>query len=153
MIVLRLAHGIRSHFPARVSEWALAAALTTWGYILLLPQDTFAISPAYRHMAAMASETKWGSAAVTIGGVRLLALIINGTFAETPYGKISPHVRGLTAFFSCFAWVQILIGLLGSGDAVPGIGIVFWVLVLDIYNTVRAFGDAGDVDRVRKNGG
>ena len=34
MIVLRMAGGIREHFPARVSEWIMTGAILGWSIVL-----------------------------------------------------------------------------------------------------------------------
>ena len=152
MIILRIAEGIRNHFPARASEWALAAGLSHWGRIVYNEPSIFN-RPGFSQMAEWAEPRTWGLAAMTVGGIRLIALVINGTFADTRYGQISPHVRGATAFLSCFVWLQIYLGLQISGDTTTGLGIYPYLLALDCYNTARAFGDAGEADRAKKYGG
>ena len=126
--------------------------LTHWGSIVYQDPGVFS-RPGFTQMAEWAEPRTWALAAMTVGGMRLLALIINGTFAHTRYGKISPHVRGVTAFVSCFVWLQIYFGLLVSGDTTTGLGIYPYLLALDCFNTARAFGDAGEVDRAKRHGG
>lgn len=153
MVVLRIADGIRSHFPARASEWALAGIMAGWGWTLLRPVETFATSRAYSQMAVMADESTWGWGAITVGLVRLVALVVNGTFANTVYARMSPHVRGLFAFFACFIWLQITLGLIGSREIAPGVWAYGGLFALDAYNAIRTFGEAAQTDRARRNAG
>jgi len=144
---VRLYLGIHDHFPARRSEWVLACILVVWGWILLRPAEVFAGNPAWSQMAAIMSEQTWGRVAVTIGSFRLLALIINGTFAKTWYGRWSPHVRALASFLSCFVWFQISFGLVASEAATTGLAVYPGLLLLDAMNIVSATRDAASMDK------
>ena len=68
VIIARVFTGITNHFPVRASEWALAFMMVGWGFIVLQPDEMFAVVPAYSHMSMIASETAWGSATTCIGG-------------------------------------------------------------------------------------
>jgi hypothetical protein len=149
---VRLARGVVEHFPARASEWALAGMMVSWGYLILLPEAMFTRSPAFNEMAAMASETTWGLAAMGIGLVRLVALFINGTFAQTWYGRWSPHVRGMMSALAVFVWLSISIGVLQSSTVTTGMAVYPWLTALDIWNALRAFKDSGTMDGSRNNG-
>lgn len=151
MVVLRVIRGIHDHFPARASEWALSVMLFNLGLILALPRQTLQESPSLSGLARIASEDVWAWALLIIGSVRLMALVINGTFVHTTYGRWSPHVRAFLAFASCFFWMQITVGLTLSPTFATGLGIYPVLLALDMYNTARAAGDAALVDRARKN--
>jgi len=144
---VRLYLGIHDHFPARRSEWVLACILIAWGWILLKPAAAFAGNPAWSQMAAMMSEESWGRLAIAIGAFRLVALIINGTFARTWYGRWSPHVRALASFLTCFLWFQISFGLLASDAATTGLAVYPGLFVLDVMNIVAAARDAGSMDK------
>lgn len=153
MIVLRLAQGVQKHFAARRSEWALAFGLTGWGYVVAKPSILFTTVPAYSYMAQMASEATWGRGALIIGMLRILALIINGTFPGTIYGEYSPAVRGVFSFASCFVWASITIGLFASTADAPGSFIYLFVcFCLDFTNGYSAMQDFGRVRGAKKNG-
>lgn len=148
MIVIRMVKGVSDHFPARRSEWVLAAMLLGWGIILGPPSTSvFATSPAFAGLDGMAPEWVWAWVCLLIGVVRLLALLINGTFAHTFYGHWSPHVRGALAFLSCFIWTAISIGVFNSGALTTGIIIYPGLLALEITNLKEAWQDAGEADR------
>ena len=153
MIILRVvAAGIAEHFPARRSEWVMAAMMMGWGALVLRPSDIFEQSPAWQPLAAWASEPVWGTAALLIGALRLCALIINGTFYQSWYGRWSPHVRALASFLSCFIWMQLSWGLLNAPIVSTGLSIYPGLLVLDLMNVAAAASDAGKMDRAQKHG-
>jgi hypothetical protein len=83
-----------------------------------------------------------------IGLVRLLALIVNGTFADSIYARWSPHVRGVCAFLSCGIWFPLWAGFF----AVSGAPIVklftFTVLAIDAYNVRRVGGCREDIQGI-----
>lgn len=151
MIYVRIARGVFDHFPARRSEWALAGMLASTGLILLLPDATFRPDvPLFRTLSRLGTEDQWGWACFIFGVARLIALIINGTFADTVYSRYSPHVRGVFAFFSCFYWGVITIGLLSAYRPLFALGCYPFLLLLDFSNIWQAFHDAGEVDRSAK---
>lgn len=149
MLIVKVVRGIQTHLPARAAEWALAAILFNWGWILLLPKETFG-REAYALMLAIMPESSWGVACLVIGAVRLVALVINGTFANTAYSRYSPHVRATMAGLSCFFWLQIVLSFalapVGTGMAVYPV-----LMVLDLYCVYRAAGDAKHSDEVARN--
>lgn len=149
MLIVKVAQGIKSHLPARAAEWALGAILFNWGWILLLPRETMG-RQAYELMLAIAPEPAWGIGCLVIGAIRLIALVINGTFADTAYSRFSPHVRTAMSGLSCFFWLQIV---LSFALAPPGTGIAVYpvLLVLDLYSAYRAAGDAKHSDMAARN--
>lgn len=152
MAFLRIYRGIHDHFPARRSEWVLAGIMVVWGWMLVSPEQVFEQSRAWRQMASLAGESTWGWAAIWIGGFRLCALIVNGTFADTWYGRRSPHVRSLASFLSCFLWLQISFGLLAAETTTTGLAVYPGLLVLDLMNVVAAASDAAKMDRAKSDG-
>lgn len=149
---VRLYLGIHNHFPARRSEWVLAGIMVAWGWILIQPSTTFAGNPAWSQMAAMMSEGAWGWFAIGTGAFRLAALVINGSFAGTWYGRWSPHVGVLASFLTCFLWFQISFGLWASDAATTGLAVYPGLLVLDAMNIVAATKDAASMDKAVSDG-
>lgn len=152
MIILRVYSGIAEHFPTRRSEWVLAGAMVLWGSLLLSPGPIFNQSPAWAGLMAWATEDVWGWSAVMIGAFRLVALLINGTFHDSWYGRYSPHVRGLASFMSCFVWMQLSWGLFNAPYMTTGLAIYPSLLLLDLMNVVAAASDAGKMDKARRDG-
>ena len=153
MIVVRVARGISDHFPARASEWGFAGLLIGLGYVFAGSPDLFDASRSYSGLARLADETVWGSACIAIGVVRLLALVINGTFAESWYGRWSPHVRGVCAFLSCGIWFPLWAGFIAI-DGAPIVKLfTFTVLLIDAYNIRRVWSDAGRTSKAYADAG
>lgn len=148
----RLYLGIADHFPVRRSEWTLACIMIGWGAILIAPRMTFAGSPAWSQMAAMMDEQTWGWLAIIIGSFRLIALVLNGTFSKSWYGRWSPHVRALASFLACFLWLQISFGLWASGEVPPGLAAYVGLLAQDVMNIIAATKDAANMDRAVADG-
>lgn len=144
MIIVRVARGISEHFPTRASEWGFSGLLIWLGALFLEYPALFDASLSYGGLARIADETVWGSACITIGLLRLVALVVNGTFAGTWYGRWSPHVRAACAFLSCGIWFPVFAGFLASERwpllIVCYAGVVF---ALDAYNIRRVWTDAG----------
>jgi hypothetical protein len=148
MIILRMARGVTDHFPARRPEWVLAAMLAGWGVILGMPtSNVFELVPAFSGLKAIASEVIWAWICLLLGSIRLLALIVNGTFYTTAYGRFSPHVRGALAFLSCFIWTAISVSTYSSELATTGLVIYPGLLFLEFTNVMAAVQDAAEVDR------
>lgn len=118
---------IGQHLPFRWPEWIMGAMLTSWGLMLLRPENTFALSQSYVGLARIADEQTWGWFCATAGGLRLAALTINGWWAPATY-----HLRSLTAFLSCFFWLQISLGIAAASNASTGLAIYPWLLVADM---------------------
>ena len=138
------------HFAIRLGEWLVSIILVSLAALLFCATQTFALNPAYfAAMIAMAPQVVWASIFLLFGGVRIIALYINGRKPVTPY------IRMGLAFLSCFVWFQVTLSLFASG--VPGLGwAVFpWLLALEMYNVFRSSADAREVfdkQRASRNG-
>lgn len=135
MIVVRF----QKTFPLRVSEWAMSAVLVNLGVLILCNPEVFE-QPQHAAMARMAGPYIWGWACLVMGVVRATALIINGAW------RASPHIRALTAFLSCFIWLEITFGLASSQIVALSLAVYPWFLLLDTYNVFRASSDARAAD-------
>lgn len=144
----RLYLGIHDHFPARRPEWALAGAMAAWGYILASDTPIFTAGSSWLPLAMWADEATWGVAAVWIGCLRLVALIVNGTFAGTWYGRWSPHVRAVAAAISSIIWALLVWGLFTSDAATTGRAVYPAFLFLELTNVWIAAGDAREADGI-----
>jgi hypothetical protein len=97
VMFIRIVTGITSHFPERVIEWIMGVTLIWWGSKLVGPADAWSNPAAWQGMLMWMSEDAWGWNCTGLGVARLLALAINGTFADTLYSRFSPLVRGVSA--------------------------------------------------------
>lgn len=123
---------LRKHWPARKLEWIMGFFLLSWGYYTLTHPEIFshpatAVTTAYmRQMVDFISPYPalvWGGAATTVALLRLMALLVNGSWTRTPL------LRLLSAGLSVFIIAQIWIGLSRSGVSNWGM-VVYPCLVL-----------------------
>lgn len=148
MIIVRVVRDVTDHFPARASEWALASILMLWGYTLLAFPGIFQSSTSYRELAQFMSESAWGVACLLVGGARLVALFVNGSF---PKFRFSPHIRALMSYLSCYFWFAISFGIVIGQVPTTDLAVYPVLLMLDVYNGHRAACDAREADEVARN--
>ncbi len=146
-LLMETVQGVRNHFPNRAGEWFCAFVLTDWGIRVAMPGGMFSASLSFRQMETIMSEPLWGVLAILIGASRILALMVNGSFAQKLwYSRRSPHIRAAMAFLSIGIWSLITIGLWRSGVNTTGLSIYPYIAIFDIYNAIRAGRDAGSMD-------
>lgn len=151
MIIVRVARGIKEHFPNRVNEWAFAGLLAWLGALFIQYPALFDTSMSYANLAQLADERVWGVACILIAGVRLLALGVNGTFAGTWYSQWSPRVRGVCAFLSCGIWFPIFAGFAISNRPFLLVCYAGTIFFLDAYAFTRTWNEAGRVTKANAN--
>ena len=128
---------ISATFLERLAEWTFAAVLFSWGLILMRPEQTFGISPSSAPLARIADESTWAFYCASVGGLRLLALFVNGWLLPHTY-----VLRIATSFLSVLAWLTISLGLMASGTANTGIAVYPWILIAEfvcLYRTGRDY--------------
>lgn len=132
VVIVRL----QKTFPLRVTEWALALILFNWGVILSLHPGAFWARPYFSNLQAIAPQGWWAAVCLGLGIARLAALAVNGAWMPTPF------IRAVTAFLTCWIWMQISFGL--SRNELPSLGLATYpvFLLLDVYNVYRASADA-----------
>lgn len=153
MIVLRIARGVTTHFVTRWGEWVKSAIMVAMGFQLQRPDELFATYPIYRVMAAVASENAWGSLLILIGGIRLMALAINGTFQAYRLSTLTPLIRSALSFLSAGVWFALA---WGYWAALPGgIGFIMaaGLMLCDLGLCLNIAREAGAADmRFRQHG-
>ncbi len=107
MILLRLADGIRDHFPARASEWTAVIPAIGMGWVLNRQPDLFSTGTAYANVAGWLTEEGWAALFLICAILRLGALIVNGTFHNFRH---SPLIRLFVAGVTAMAWFQFWLG-------------------------------------------
>ena len=133
--------GIKSHLPDRLPEWVMGFAILNYGLGLVGPGDAWTSPTAWAAMAHYAPENAWGWLCVMLGIARLMALVINGTFADTAYSRFSPHVRGSTAVAALGFWMMVMLSVSASGSI--GSRIYVLPLVLEVWCIFHAWRDTG----------
>jgi len=140
-MIIRIVTGVRRHFEARFVEWAMATCLTFWGLNLAGEGRAWSNAEAWAGMTRLASEDTWGWICVTAGAAWLLALTVNGTFANTWYSRYSPLVRGLAAIVAAMIWFQVYTSVVAAQTS--GSGIYPLPLALSIWCVFHAWRDIG----------
>jgi hypothetical protein len=147
MVFLRVVTGIRDHFEERFLEWCMAATATYWGWTVAQPGEAWTNKAAWAGMLRLAPEDTWGMLCMFAGGFWLLALAVNGTFADTVYARHSPKVRGVAAFGSAVVWFEVVLSI--SAVQTAGSGIYPLPLALSIWCVFNAWRDVGYERRAR----
>ena len=152
LIVRRTWSGVSTHFSRRRTEWWGALSLYAWGAILVMPDEKWQTSAnlglrTFTDLLAIAPENVWGMAAMAVGALRFLSLIINGSWYNTPLFKYAPYGRLAASFLSVFFWLQICISLLKSGSVPQLLAFVFPLLLSDLYNVYLTAGDTREAGK------
>ena len=112
MIVGRLARGVWQHAGVRFTEWLGAAPLIGIGFVLWDEYDVFGVSPTFAVMEQWASEATWANALLAAGLMRLIALIINGSFPQL--FRHSPTMRFIASWIAMMAWAAVALGMFSA---------------------------------------
>jgi hypothetical protein len=145
MIILRIAGGIRQHFGMRVTEWIMTASLFGWSTVLSANSMTFGRNRSFDVIAQYGTEMTWANICMAAGFIRLVALVVNGTFKQFKY---SPHLRAGASFVACVFWGQISLGVfLASLDGGSGTDVIGYLtfMTIEMWNLFRAWADVGAV--------
>lgn len=103
----------------RSTEWLLATLLVVWGWSMVNPGMTYFDMPVYVLMRQWASEETWGLAAVTVAGVRLFALYINGWWKRTPIIRCVGAILG-GGFWLCIGYLMYFGAKVSGVTLTPG---------------------------------
>jgi hypothetical protein len=148
MIILRLARDIRRHFPIRVPEWIMAAVLLGWSFMLSSDPDTFQRSADFAELARYGDEIFWSTICLLVALLRLVALIVNGTFHQFRYAPHLPASLRLSPACSGGKSLGVFIAWLGGA---PGTGVVAYIgyMAFEGWNLFRAAAYAAAARRAR----
>ncbi len=100
MIILRK-NRRKYHFRDRMVEWVLSSGLVALGAVFLLNADILN-GLGYEPLKALGTQIFWGLLCITIGGLRLGALTINGLWRPTA------HLRAIGAALGTTIWGSLL---------------------------------------------
>ena len=144
MIVLRITRGIAAHFPIRLTEWLMCYPAFLMGAVLVLQPEMFDTSPSFATVAKWGDESAWASVVLSCAALRLIALVVNGTFKAF---RFSPHLRALSSFVGVLFWSQFGLGF--TAAAIFGAGawsapVAYSTLALaELANLYRSASDIG----------
>lgn len=148
LVVKRIGRGVASHFPVRASEWLMICPTFGMGLALMLQPAMFDTSPSFSVLSRWADEAIWSTLAILCAVLRLVALVVNGTFARFPY---SPHLRAFASFAGAGLWGQFTLAftsaaLAGGGSLSPVVAYSTFLLA-EFLNIWRSFADLGRLSR------
>lgn len=151
-LTIRLIHGVTDHFRLRAISWIMCFNMIIYGIILLNNPEVFyktSHSVIYMNLTRLATAHTWGTMCFVLGGIRFMALFINGTF---PTFRWSPYFRAASSFLSAIFWFQIVLGTLASSiyDLSSDTYITF--MVLDSFSLYIAASESGTIRRVSEGG-
>lgn len=148
IIVRRITDGISAHFPIRFTEWIMVWPTVFMGIALWLQADMFETAPSYHKVAQWADESTWATMVLICAVVRLLALVVNGTFHSFRY---SPHFRLVASLVGMAFWSQFTVGFLNAavfyGGSWSEVVAYSTMLVMEFANFYRSLVDALRVKR------
>lgn len=111
MIFIRMFDGIQSHFKARMTEWIMAFPTGATALGFMIQPDMFSHSVSYQSIADWGTEKVWMWLIFSCFIVRMVALVVNGTFDGFRH---SPHLR-VAASVICFNfWAWFALGFLSA---------------------------------------
>lgn len=97
-----LRHALAERYPTRSVEYLLAWVMIVWGSFALWPGDIM-VGPIYRHLLALAPEPFWGALGISVGLLRLYALVRNGGWKASPVARFAGALMGLNFWLVLFA--------------------------------------------------
>lgn len=135
-----LIQSLKTHFPARVTEWLMAGVLFTWGYYVVTHPQLFTAAETAVLFSGIGRIAEFfgqppvtiGLMAVLTGFARAAALFVNGAVTKTPL------IRLATAFMSAYLWTSICVGLWLSDVANTGLVVYPWFVFADVVSGYRA---------------
>lgn len=136
---------LREHLKERFNEWAVGLGLLLWGAVTLTNPGYFNTSPAFTELLALASQPLWGYTAIILGMIRVVFLIINGTWRR------SAHLRAVGSGLSAIFWASVFGSYLTIGQITPNLATVGALLALDMYSLWFAAEDAKYSDLITKH--
>jgi hypothetical protein len=125
----------------KIDEWIFALIVFTWGLRML--GSPFLENGSYAMLNGMADQATWGVICLTLGGLRLIVLFVNGAW------RASPHARAALSFVSLVFWIAIIASFVNAGAQGTGLAVYPWVAVFEGWAAWRAVTEAGRADRGR----
>jgi hypothetical protein len=128
MIIARIIHGVTAHIIVRIHEWILGACFLAMGVRLFFVAETqFHQASVMAALGRILPPACWAYILAIVGGLRLAALLLNGTFQA--FQKISPLARSVLAFISAIIWCSFADALFNFPTGI--VAVVFVALALE----------------------
>ncbi len=138
---------IRHRFGPLMTEWFMAGHMLMFGYVLLLPTETFnqPTFAAFRVVPtadwlSISPEGAIGGIMLMVGALRVIGLIVNGARE-----KVTPQIRQASAMIGCILWSGIAYGFFSSDIVSTWFAIYPLFAVCELVNIHRAAHDEGEI--------
>lgn len=123
-----------TRYPTRTVEHAFAWIIIVWSYSVLLPEQMLK-GAVYRPMLDIMPEQAWGWIGLTIGVLRVIALLANGHWHPTPELRLVGALWG-TMFWIALAYCYAVAIAAGAPDF--PMRRAFYVLIFcELYSCYR----------------
>lgn len=136
---------VKHRFGPRMTEWFLAGHMLIFGYVLLLPSQTFN-QPAFQAFRQLVPSFGWlssedflGWIMLLVGLLRIIGLVINGARKN-----VTPQIRQFSAGVGCLIWSGICYGFASSDVVSTWLAIYPLFFVGELVNINRAARDQGE---------
>lgn len=94
VVAAAIRHALAEKYPTRSVEYLLAWVMIAWSGRVLWPGDIM-VGLTYQHLLAIAPEPAWGVFGLIVGGLRIVALIRNGGWKQSPMARFLCALLGL----------------------------------------------------------
>lgn len=129
--------GLWRSVRTKLSEWGLALMMINWGWTVLDYDQPFRFFQApYDGWGSVIEPSTLGALMISVGSLRLLTLIINGSYSR------SPHIRTGFSLISGMVWFFLWISFLQS-ISTPTAPVVYkWLSIMEFAALIRSAYDA-----------
>jgi hypothetical protein len=131
---------ILERFGPRMMEWFMAGHMILFGYVLLLPAETFNQPAFWSFRDLVPSEDFLGWFMALVGCVRVIGLVINGARE-----RVTPQIRQISAGIGCIIWSGICYGFASSDVVSTWLAIYPLFALGELVNIHRAARDQGKI--------
>lgn len=123
----------------RAIEWLFASMMIVWGAMLLLPGNMLS-HPTFDLLLQVAPERTWGFFSITVGYIRVAALIINGHWRRSPILRMLASILGMMSW-TCLAYFYGA-SMYAGAQPFPMYGCFFLFIFFEGYSAYRCGEDA-----------
>lgn len=118
----------------------MAGHMLMFGWVLLLPAETFNQPAFWSFRSLVPSEDFLGWTMLIIGCLRFIGLVVNGARE-----KVTPQIRQFSAAIGCVIWTGISYGFASSDVVSTWLAIYPFFALGELVNIHRAARDQGEI--------
>lgn len=129
---------IQHRFGPRMPEWFLAGHMGVFGWVLLLPTQTFN-QPSFAVFRQWIAEDVLGWIMLLVGLARFIGLFVNGARRH-----VTPQIRQFSAAVGALIWAGVTYGFFSSDVVSTWVAIYPLLFIEELVNIYRAAHDQGE---------